>query len=59
MVYPSSKYHELLMAEVLEPKDHNKSALDEFFVIFVNLPVLLKEICPRGNNEVIIYFLIS
>jgi hypothetical protein len=27
------------MAEVLEPKDHDKSALDEFSVIFVTLPV--------------------
>ena len=32
MVYHSSKYHELLMAEVLEPKDHNKSTLDEFSI---------------------------
>ena len=28
------------MAEVFEPKDHNKSDLDEFSVIFVTLPVL-------------------
>ena len=34
MVFPSSKYHELLMAEVLEPKDHNKSALDEFSILY-------------------------
>ena len=33
MVYPSSKYHELLTAEVLEPRDHNKSALDESSIL--------------------------
>ena len=27
------QYHELLMAEVLEPKDHNKSALDESSIL--------------------------
>ena len=34
MVFPYSKYHELLMVEVLEPKDHNKSALDEFPILY-------------------------
>ena len=27
------QYHELLMAEVLESKDHNQSALDEFLIL--------------------------
>ena len=33
MVFPSSKYYEPFMAEVLEPKDHNQSALDEFSML--------------------------
>ena len=40
MVYPSSKYHELLMAKVLEPKDHNQGALEEYSIHIVTLLVL-------------------
>ena len=34
MVFPSSKYYEPLMAEVLWTKDHNQSDLDEFSILY-------------------------
>ena len=44
------------------PLTHNATTLSgigEVSGTFIWLLVLLKEICPRGNNKVIIYFLIS
>ena len=32
-MFPSSKYYELLMADVYWIKDHNQSALDEFSML--------------------------
>ena len=45
------QYHELLMAEVLEPKDHNKSALDEFSILHCESasPTFLHRLSRRNN----------
>ena len=34
MVFSSSKYHEPFRQKLFEPKDHNKSALDEFHILY-------------------------